>query len=246
MALKKWLLAQGVPASEVNARGPCAANKWSGRPGKRIGKGDLLHLADTYGLRGAAPSNGSAWYTPAWSSCTLQAAPASSTYVQTPPRSKPVSNRTMQRSLDADVNRVKKEAKVEDTKKYNAQLAAAAAVAPAPSLTFAVSDGGIAWRGEFTERPVSENFRAKFELGPGVEWASEWRNGPYVELRKQGEADCVDYYRLHSDRQGGFEWKTPPSEPGTYVFVLRSSGDPWPAQFAEQTIRFVTKSKYAY
>ena len=96
----------------------------------------------------------------------------------------------------------------------------------------------ITWSGGFQEAPVGVNFQAKFELGPGVEWASEWANGSYVELRKQGEADCVDYYRLHSDRQGGFEWKGPPSEPGTYVFVLRSSGDPWPAQFAEQTIQF--------
>jgi len=203
MALKKWLLAQGVPASEVNARGVYLYEKYgrpyqsSGRPGKRIGKGELLHLADTYGLRGAAPSNGSAWYTPAWSSCT---------YVQTPPRSEPVSNRTMQRSLDADVNRVKKEAKVEDTKKYNAQLAAQ----EIDTAKFVVVSGAGAddvngvytFGSTYDERPCFTCSDTGFDL---------WYSAKYKHWRL-GKPD--DYYYT-SDDKGGLlptDWKVSPTD----------------------------------
>lgn len=108
--------------------------------------------------------------------------------------------------------------------------------APLPRL---LPEAGIAWRGGFTQASCGVNFEVRFELGPLVPWATEWQKGAYVELRKAGEEECLDYYRLHEQRQGGFEWQTPVTEPGVYCWVLRSSGDPFPPQYAAQEMEFV-------
>jgi len=97
----------------------------------------------------------------------------------------------------------------------------------------------FSWKGGAT-LAVGKPFQAQFELGD-VEWATEYNNGAYVELRKQGEEELIDWYRLHEDRAGGFEWadSATPTEPGTYEFVLRSTGDPFEPAHAPETVQFL-------
>ena len=97
----------------------------------------------------------------------------------------------------------------------------------------------FSWKGGAT-LAVGKPFQAQFELGD-VAWATEYNNGAYVELRKQGEEELIDWYRLHEDRAGGFEWadSATPTEPGTYEFVLRSTGDPFEPAHAPETVQFL-------